>query len=104
MLERLGIKQSTWSNYERGERKIPYEVIISIVNKFNVNLYWLITGDGEIFSPSIEEKAQLIKLKEENELLKQRIDNLFSLVELEKIKSQFEEFGQRLTILEKKIK
>lgn len=104
MFERLGIKQSTWSNYERGKRDIPHEVVIKIANIFNINPHWLITGNGEIFLPSIEYKTQLIQLKEENELLKQRINDLFSSVDLLKIKSQLDELQQRLTILEKKIK
>lgn len=45
----LGIKQSTWSNYETGARNISYEILIKLVTQFEINLNWLFTGEGPVF-------------------------------------------------------
>ena len=48
---RIGVKQSTITGYETGNR-IPLDsVIISICREFNVNENWLRSGDGEMFLP-----------------------------------------------------
>lgn len=45
----LGIKQATYSNYENAIRGIPDEIYQKLAQKYNVNLNWLITGEGEMF-------------------------------------------------------
>jgi len=47
---KLGISPRAYVNYERGERKPPYEVLISLYEIYDVNLNWLITGKGSMFN------------------------------------------------------
>ena len=47
---KLGINPLTYANYERGERKPPYEMLIKLSDDFDVNLNWLINDKGEMFN------------------------------------------------------
>lgn len=62
---KLGISPRAYVNYERGDRKPPYEVLEKLYELCNVNLNWLITGKGSMFnkqqpSPSNEELEQKV--------------------------------------------
>jgi len=48
MGEKLGIPQTTYANYENGKANIPDELKIALYNHLNLNLNWLITGNGEM--------------------------------------------------------
>ena len=45
----LNVKQNTLSNWERGENEMDYEAMQTLSKTFNVNLNWLLTGEGEMF-------------------------------------------------------
>ena len=47
---KLGITTRAYVNYERGERKPPYDILIKLSNDFNINLNWLIADNGEMFN------------------------------------------------------
>jgi len=47
---KLDINPLTYANYERGERKPPYEMLIKLSDDFNVNLNWLINNKGKMFN------------------------------------------------------
>ena len=47
--ERLGLKQSTITNYEIGLRTPMDSTIKSICDTYGVNETWLRTGEGEMF-------------------------------------------------------
>lgn len=47
--KKLEIPQPTYSRYESGEQKPSGKLLESLVLKFNVNIYWLFTGEGEMF-------------------------------------------------------
>lgn len=47
--DRIGIKRGAVANYEIG-RNTPIDAVISLIcREFNVNEYWLRTGEGEMF-------------------------------------------------------
>lgn len=46
---KLGINSLTYANYERGERKPPYELLVKLSEDLNIDLNWLIVGNGEMF-------------------------------------------------------
>lgn len=59
---KLGIAPRAYVNYERGERKPPYEMLIKLSDEFDVNLNWLINDKGEMFNESAQQNEQLEKL------------------------------------------
>lgn len=59
---KLGINPLTYANYERNERKPPYEMLIKLSDDFDVNLNWLINDKGEMFNESAQQNEQLEKL------------------------------------------
>ena len=50
----------------RGKQRLPEDLMIELITKFNVNANWLLTGTGEIFIGIVPIKTLT---KEENELL-----------------------------------
>ncbi|WP_273755642.1 helix-turn-helix domain-containing protein [Bartonella sp. MM73XJBT.G] len=58
---KIGISIQGLGNYERGDR-IPDAIILSSYGeKFGVNLNWLVTGHGEMFSDMAKAKAAGLK-------------------------------------------
>lgn len=47
--EKLGVLQNALSQYENGNRKVPDEIMHKLVDVFEVNINWLLTGKGEMF-------------------------------------------------------
>ena len=64
--KRLGILPATYSNYENEKRKLSPELLEKLYNEFNVNLNWLITGQGNMFNDELETlehpEEELVKL------------------------------------------
>ncbi len=48
---KLGISNANLSEIEAGNAKPRYELIYNITKKFNVNAYYLIHGEGDMFMP-----------------------------------------------------
>ena len=58
----LGMTQPNISRMVTGESKISVEVINRIIDTYkNVNLHWLLTGDGAMFMDEPEEKSVQVK-------------------------------------------
>ena len=73
--DHLGMPLETLAGYERGTREMPLAWLEAYRSRFNVNLNWLIHGDGEMFeapSPVNGRAAQLLadfqKLPEDRQL------------------------------------
>ncbi len=47
--ERLGVKKSAVNKWEKGENNITDQMVKLICREFNVDPYWLETGEGEMF-------------------------------------------------------
>ena len=41
--------QTTYSQYETGKRSVPDEFKQQLAQRYNINLHWLITGQGEMY-------------------------------------------------------
>jgi len=54
----LGISYRAYTSYERGDRKIPIEVLEILCDKFNVNLNWLICNKGNMFNTKPFEQVE----------------------------------------------
>ena len=76
--EMLGSTQSNINLYEKDDITPPVKTLQIIRQAFNINLNWLLNGDGEMFMQTIHEQAnpQLIKQK-----VFQLLRNEFSLLE-----------------------
>lgn len=65
--EKLNISGPTLSDLEKGKYKPGHELYYNISKEYNVNLYYLLFGDGEMFaSPAGETAERIEKLAEEN--------------------------------------
>jgi len=46
----LGVHQMTYNNFANGKRKVPLELVITILKVYpQVNAYWLLLGEGKMF-------------------------------------------------------
>jgi len=72
----LGLSQSAIANYEKGVRSPIDAVLRLICDKYNVNLIWLRTGEGEPFlQPSRDEAIEAFcqeALRDEDESFRRR--------------------------------
>ena len=94
---KLGIRQGDVSNIEKYRIEPSKAIILSIIEKFNINGHWLLTGIGEMYnrkSLRINEPAasynandslvaEIKKLREENERLKKFILRVATKEELD---------------------
>lgn len=53
----MGIAQTSYANYENGRSSIPASLLEALSLKLNLNLNWLITGEGSVYINS-DEKNQ----------------------------------------------
>ena len=79
---KLGIIPRAYVNYERGERKPPYEMLITLSNDFDVNLNWLINDKGKMFNKTVaqfnDSKAEIVlQVLEEKGLTDDKINQFF---------------------------
>lgn len=67
--EKLGIKKSAVSKLELGENSLSDAMAKSICREYNVNAYWLETGEGEMFIEPSTDNMDFTEelLKPENE-------------------------------------
>lgn len=58
----LGMTQPNISRMATGEGKISVEVLNRIIDTYkNVNMHWLLTGEGEMFMDSQEDKIRQVE-------------------------------------------
>ena len=51
----LGLSQAGYSDIERGKNNISGKVKLMLKREHNINLSWLETGEGEMFTTNIED-------------------------------------------------
>ena len=72
----LDIPARTLGGYERNERVPSIDLAVKLKNKLNVNLNWLVSGEGQMFNaPKFEEveddiKAYVVSLLEKSGVIK----------------------------------
>lgn len=71
----IGVSRDVISAIENGRQTAPLYVIRALANKYNVNLHWLITGDGDTYLNMSEED---IKKREAIESLESQLKDLRS--------------------------
>mgnify|MGYP002676941200 CR=1 FL=1 len=71
----LGISYRAYTSYERGDRKPSIEVLSKLLEVVDVNLNWLISGQGEMFNaPKYNEvktqlRSEVLKILKEEGLI-----------------------------------
>ena len=78
--DRIGIKRNTLANYELG-RNVPIDAVLTlIVREYSVSEEWLRTGEGEMFSASMNDEIDAVVSKYHlNEKAKQCIQKFVEL-------------------------
>lgn len=56
--EVLETSLSAYNTYERGQREVPSRIMLQLYKKFEVNLTWLLTGEG---MPYVKDPLDLIE-------------------------------------------
>ena len=56
----LGISLRAYQNYERGERKIPADIVRKLVDKSDINPIWLLSGSGLMYRNSFAPRSKPI--------------------------------------------
>lgn len=82
---KIGLKQSSYCDIEKGRCAITERTIIAICSKFNVNEDWLRNGSGEMFNFTDKRFKEFFDIY--NNLSKPLQDFLFSTA-LELLKTQ----------------
>lgn len=59
--ENFGLAQTTYGPYETGKRSVPDEFKQQLADKYNINLHWLITGNGSMYNTSNSTPNNLVK-------------------------------------------
>ncbi len=49
MAEKLQIEPNTYKGYEYKTKNLPCDFLILLIKKLDVNINWLLTGEGEMF-------------------------------------------------------
>lgn len=69
--ERLETSQNLISKYEKGQVELPFKIINNLNKVFNININWLLTGNGSMFENKMEDKENILKNKSfKDELIK----------------------------------
>lgn len=58
--EILGLAQTTYGPYETGRRSVPDELKFELSQKYNINIHWLVTGEGNMFLTDSSSRSALI--------------------------------------------
>lgn len=89
----LGVTQPNISRMVTGESRISTEILNRIILAYkNVNLHWLLTGEGQMFMESPQEKSSPINTPSENNI----VTGKGRLKELEERVERLEEAMKRL--------
>lgn len=68
--EKLGIAQVQYGTYERGTRKPSAEILEKLVKVFNINVNYLLTGEGSMFiTPELSKDTLQFKIPKNSRVL-----------------------------------
>ncbi len=68
--QKIGIQQAQYSTYERGDRKPSAEIFYKLVKTFNINVNYLLTGEGSMFiTPELSKETLQFKIPKNSRVL-----------------------------------
>lgn len=70
MSSQLGIAQVQYGTYERGTRKPSADILEKLVKEFNININYLLTGEGSMFiTPELSKETLQFKIPKNSRVL-----------------------------------
>lgn len=70
MAKDLGIAQAQYNTYERGTRKPSADILEKLVKQFNININYLLTGEGPMFiTPELLKNTLQFKIPKNSRVL-----------------------------------
>ncbi|MBQ3641852.1 helix-turn-helix transcriptional regulator [bacterium] len=82
MAQELDIPVRTLGSYERDETPPGHKFYNALIDVYNVNINWLLTGRGSVFcSDSLSADNEISKLKEKISLSEDELKGLISIME-----------------------
>ena len=69
MAAAIDVSDRTYKYYEQEKRELPALAAVKISDRFNINLEWLLTGNGQVLkgdNPALAEVCSLAVLNEHN--------------------------------------
>lgn len=64
----LGIHNSTLAKYESGQREIDNQTLVSLCEKYNIRLEWVMTGEGDISPTGSNAQSSHITIDEDPDI------------------------------------
>ena len=60
----LNMPSRTYASYEREENKPPYSMLLLLLQKYDINLNWFVSGEGKMFNaPEFEDVEDVMEAK-----------------------------------------
>jgi transcriptional regulator with XRE-family HTH domain len=82
----LSIERVAYNKIENGTKKPGNDIYTPLYEKFNLNLNWLITGEGEMFLPNSKNKSsmgenevEILSLYRNNKQFRELMDNMIDV-------------------------
>ena len=72
--ERIGVKGNTVTNYENKLRNPSATIILTICREFNINEFWLRTGEGDMSAKTTMDTQMITRLHERLKKLRKTLD------------------------------
>lgn len=70
MAQKIGVAQVQYGTYERGTRKPSADILEKLVKQFNININYLLTGEGSMFiTPELSKDTLQFKIPKNAKVL-----------------------------------
>ena len=70
LAEKIGIQQTQYSRYENGTSKPSTDILEKLVKEFNINVNYLLTGEGSMFiTPELSKETLQFKIPKNSRVL-----------------------------------
>lgn len=71
MAKALSVSRQAVNEYERGNNIIPTKALIILINDYNVNINWLLSGKGNMLLTDKEKASTTQQIQELNDKIKE---------------------------------
>lgn len=71
MAKALNVSRQAVNEYERGNNIIPTKALIILINDYNVNINWLLSGKGNMLLTDTEKASTTQQIQELNNKIKE---------------------------------